>query len=78
MKILAQIPHHSLGITLFFWNEKYLLKFEQGDLEQTYKVSTLEGYNEEMIKFTLEDEDFIQKVEERFKEMRKDFYQALD
>ena len=57
-------------------NMKYIVKFEQGALEQTYKVSEadlLEGVNSI---FQLLDEEFIATVVERFKIMAGDFKAA--
>jgi hypothetical protein len=58
-------------------NQKYIVKFEQGALEQSYKLSELDlsggGVNEI---FQILDEEFITTVVERFKGMRVDFNQA--
>jgi len=35
----------SVKCTLFSWNGKYLIKLEQGNLEQTYKIPELEVNN---------------------------------
>ncbi|WP_317172155.1 hypothetical protein [Hymenobacter sp. BRD67] len=42
MRHVADIPFPQVKITLLAWNGKYLLKLEQGPLEQTYKVSELD------------------------------------
>jgi hypothetical protein len=58
-------------------NQKYIVKFEQGTLEQSYKLSELDlsggGVNEI---FQILDEEFINTVVERFKDMRTDFNSA--
>ena len=58
-------------------NQKYIVKFEQGQLEQSYKLSELDltggGANEI---FQILDDDFISTVVERFKTMRSDFNEA--
>ena len=60
-------------------NQKYIIKFEQGTLEQSYKLSELDltggGANEI---FQLLDEEFIASVVERFKSMRTDFSAAYN
>jgi hypothetical protein len=60
-------------------NQKYIVKFEQGTLEQSYKLSELDlsggGVNEI---FQIIDEAFISTVVERFKVMRSDFAQAYN
>ncbi|MBX7202736.1 MAG: hypothetical protein K1X77_06670 [Bacteroidia bacterium] len=39
MRIIDSIPHPQLTISIFSMNEKFLVKFEVGPYEQTYKVS---------------------------------------
>lgn len=77
MRILAELPHPDCKITLFNMNQKYIVKFEQGQLEQSYKLSELDlsggGANEI---FQMLDETFITTVVERFKTMRSDFSKA--
>lgn len=77
MRILAELPHPDCKITLFNMNQKYIVKFEQGQLEQSYKLSELDlsggGANEI---FQMLDETFIATVVERFKTMRTDFSTA--
>lgn len=38
MRTVADIPHPEFKITVFQYNNKYLLKLERSMLEQTYKV----------------------------------------
>ena len=77
MRIIAELPHPDCKITLFNMNQKYIVKFEQGTLEQSYKLSELDltggGANEI---FQILDNEFIETVVERFKLMRTDFSSA--
>jgi len=77
MRIIAELPHPECKISLFHMNQKYIVKFEQGTLEQSYKLSELDltggGANEV---FQILDEAFIATVIERFKTMRIDFSEA--
>lgn len=77
MRIIAELPHPEFKITLFNMNQKYIVKFEQGQLEQSYKLSELDlsggGANEI---FQILDEAFMHTVVERFKSMRSDFSAA--
>jgi len=79
MRVIAELPHPDCKITLFNMNQKYIIKFEQGTLEQSYKLSELDltggGANEI---FQLLDEEFIASVVERFKSMRTDFSAAYN
>ncbi|KQC00987.1 hypothetical protein [Pedobacter sp. Hv1] len=77
MRTIAELPHPEFKITLFSMNQKYIVKFEQGQLEQSYKLSELDlsggGANEV---FQILDDDFLNTVTERFKTMRADFSAA--
>jgi hypothetical protein len=77
MRVIAELPHPECKITLFNMNQKYIVKFEQGTLEQSYKLSELDlsggGANEI---FQMLDEVFIATVVARFKTMRTDFSEA--
>lgn len=77
MRVIADIPHEACKITVFAWNSKYIIKLEKGLLEQTYKIDEYELRGIEDIKKLL-DETFVQKVLERFNDMRSDFGEALD
>jgi hypothetical protein len=54
-------------------NNKYIIKFEQGTLEQTYKLAEMDILNGVNGVFEIIDEDFIQSVLGRFTTMRSDF-----
>jgi DNA-binding FadR family transcriptional regulator len=75
MRVVAEIPHEVMKITLFQWNGKYILKFEISQFEQSYKFNELDysSYNEiiEMI-----NKSFLLHVLKLFSQMR-DHYQLL-
>jgi hypothetical protein len=79
MRVIAELPHPECKITLFNMNQKYIVKFEQGTLEQSYKLSELDltggGANEV---FQILDEEFIATVIQRFSGMRTDFIAAFN
>jgi hypothetical protein len=77
MKLLADIPHPSCKITLYGWNGKYILKLEQNQFEQTYKVSELDVAGEDDIRDLLSD-TFLEKVLRRFQEMKADWELAME
>ena len=59
-------------------NHKFIVKAEQGNLEQTFKVAEadlLDGVNSV---FELLDEPFLATVTARFAEMRKDFKETYN
>ncbi|WP_423149236.1 hypothetical protein [Rubrolithibacter danxiaensis] len=76
MRIVAELPRPDCKITIFSMNMKYLIKFEKGALEQTYKLSEIditEGVNGV---FKILDDEFITSVVQRFDFMRTDFHEA--
>jgi hypothetical protein len=77
MRIVKEIPHSQLKITLFFWNGKYLIKLEAGMYEQTYKVSEQDVMGDEEITKML-DEAFLLAVMDNFKAMHSAAKAALN
>ncbi len=76
MKFIKEIPNNYCKASIFAWNEKFILKFEAGMYEQTYKVSEYDLSGLEELESLL-DENFYKKVLERFKEMSLDFREVL-
>jgi hypothetical protein len=77
MRVVANIPHGACKITVFAWNGKYLIKFEQAMLEQTYKVNEFDIADENDIKKLL-DEQFMKQILEHFQQMHRNLYDALE
>lgn len=71
MRTIAEIQHPKCRITIFLWNQKYLVKFEQEGLEQTFKISQFDILSEDKLKEMINDE-FIESALKRFDNMRKD------
>jgi len=78
MRHVADIPYPKVKITLLAWNGKYLLKLEQGPLEQTYKVAEADLVDGVNSVFELLDETFYQTAAARFVEMRKDWRETYN
>jgi len=68
MRIIGNIPHPVVHITVFSMNDKYVIKFEAGQMEQVYKINQTEIGGMESIQKLL-DEDFMKKITARFNEM---------
>ena len=77
MRIVSEIQHPETKITIFSWNSKYLIKFEQGPLEQTYKVNTADFSSDQDVKAFVSNE-FIDKALQQFREMRATLSNALE
>jgi hypothetical protein len=76
MKFIKKIPNVDVDISLYDWNQKYLVKFEMFGLEQTFKVSQIEVETHEEVEGALTLE-FIHKVIHRFTEMQEDWDHTL-
>ncbi len=76
MRIVAELPHPDCKISIFAMNQKFIVKFEQGSLEQSYKLAETDVVGGVNGVFKLLDETFIQSVVAHFAEMRKSFFEA--
>ncbi|MBL6448672.1 hypothetical protein JMN32_20335 [Fulvivirga sp. 29W222] len=77
MRVIGEIPHTSCKITIFHWNGKYIVKIEQGLLEQSFKIDETEIIDPEDIKKVLS-EDFMQSALKRFHDMHIDLTNSLE
>ena len=78
MRVIGEIAHPELRITIFYMNQKYLVKFEKNGLEQTYKISEFDYaiQSVEQLKMAIT-EKFIDRVSFLFAEMNKSLSEAL-
>lgn len=68
MRIVDSIPHQSMTISIFHMNDKYMVKFEAGPMEQIFKYTVAEVKSVENLKKLMSD-DFIEKCRVRFNDM---------
>jgi hypothetical protein len=68
MRIIDTIPHPSITISIFQMNEKFIVKFEAGPMEQAFKFENSEVKGLENLKKIITPE-FIEAVRKRFNEM---------
>lgn len=78
MRIVAELPHPECKISIFSMNQKFIIKFEQGALEQTYKLAETDVVDGVNGVFQLLDEKFIRDVLGQFQQMRKVFIDAYN
>ena len=71
MRTIAEIHHPKCRISIFLWNQKYLVKFEQEGLEQTFKINQFDVLSEDKLKEMI-NEEFIESAVKRFDNMRED------
>jgi hypothetical protein len=77
MRVIDTITHPQCNITIYQWNNKYLIKLEQDVLEQTYKISEFDLTGPDDIKLIIEDEQFMTEALQRFDDMRKTLFEAM-
>lgn len=73
MRTVAELPHPDFKITIFSMNQKFIIKFEQGTLEQVYKIGETDVVDGVNGVFQLIDDEFSKSVAARFDEMRQAF-----
>jgi len=70
MRVVKELSKNGIKISLFSWNNKYLLKFEQGMVEQTFKVNEMELSSEDDLEAFWSD-SFLSDTQKRFDEMHQ-------
>jgi hypothetical protein len=68
MRIVREVAHPECKITFFAWNNRYLIKLEQGLFEQTFKVNQFDVADEEEL-LRIVDSEFIKGALDRFLQM---------
>ena len=77
MRVIGNIPHPKMSISIFSMNDKYQIKFEAGPMEQIYKIAHSEVNGLEGIQKMI-DEEFLEKIMIRFNEMYLSFKEAKE
>jgi hypothetical protein len=76
MRVIGEIPNENCKITLFHWNNRYLIKLERGYLEQTFKIDQFELTSEKDLT-AIVTSSFLQKALTRFDSMEQSLLEAL-
>lgn len=71
MRILKELKVQDFKVTVFFWNDKYLLKFEDGVNELTYKIKQLDLTSEKDLETFFIDQRIVEKTTEAFLRMKE-------
>jgi len=77
MRVVKEFIQEEIRISVFSWNNKYILKYELGPMEQTFKVSEMDILEEADLAVFWEG-DFFETVKNRFEEMGKSFRTQLE
>ena len=75
MRVVKEVPHPKVKITVFSWNQKYLIKLELGPLEQTFKVSEFDVLEQELDEIL--SERFIEQALKRFDQMHQSLRESM-
>ena len=76
MRVVKEVVTKHGKITIFSWNNRYLIKVEQALLEQTYKINQFDVSSEEEL-LKIIDDTFLDECAERFEQMSKTLHDAL-
>jgi hypothetical protein len=77
MRVVGELNHPQCKITLFAWNNRYLIKLENGLLEQTFKINQFDIMDEKALPAIL-DEPFISECLLRFDDMARSLAATLE
>lgn len=77
MRVVKELVREEVRISIFSWNNKYIIKFELGPMEQTFKLNEMDVLEESELESFLEG-DFFEKVKRRFDEMGNTFRSQLE
>lgn len=78
MRTVFELPHPDFKVTVYAWNNKYIIKLEKGNYEQTFKISEMDVSGDEDIKKIVQDEDFVSSAKQRFINMNSDLNNILN
>lgn len=70
MRVVKEFVQEEIRVSVFSWNNKYILKYELGPMEQTFKISELDILEESDLE-SFWNGEFFEKVKLRFQEMGK-------
>lgn len=76
MRTIRTIPHEKCNITIFHWNNRYLVKLENGLFEQTYKIPQYDLAGEGDLDAIIS-EEFIDESVARFEQMAESLRKAM-
>jgi len=77
MRVIKEFVREEVRVSIFSWNNKYIVKFELGPMEQTFKVSETDILEEQDLESFFSG-DFFEKVKMRFEEMGKSLRAQLE
>jgi hypothetical protein len=77
MRVVKELIREEIRVSIFSWNNKYIIKYELGPMEQTFKLSEMDVLEESELDAFMEG-DFFTEVKVRFEEMGESFRRQLE
>jgi DNA integrity scanning protein DisA with diadenylate cyclase activity len=77
MRVIKEVIKGPLRISIFSWNNKYIVKLETSGMEQTFKLDELQLDSENQLELLMTDK-FLQEALERFESMSISVRSALE
>jgi hypothetical protein len=77
VRVVKEFSKDGIRVSVFSWNNKYLLKYELGPMEQTFKIPETDILDESDLD-TFYSGNFFIEVVDRFKEMGQSFQKQLE
>lgn len=68
MRVIKEFIQEEIRVSIFSWNNKYIIKYELGPMEQTFKIPETEILEENDLEVFFSG-SFFEKVKTRFEEM---------
>ena len=77
MRVVKELIREEIRVSIFSWNNKYIIKYELGPMEQTFKLSEMDVLEESELDAFMEG-DFFTEVKVRFEDMGESFRRQLE
>lgn len=77
MRVVKELVREEIRVSIFSWNNKYIIKYESGPMEQTFKLSEMDILDESELEAFFEG-DFFEQVRARFEEMGTSFKNQVE
>lgn len=78
MRVISETPQGDFKVTIYAWNNKYLIKYERGMFEQTYKISEFDLTGDADITAIANDPEFVKQVMDKFNNMNIHLSEAVN
>jgi hypothetical protein len=79
MRVIREFSVDEIKVSVFYMNQKFILKFEKGNFEQNYKLSELDFMvsSDEQLEIMVKDK-MIEDVRATFEKMNQNFYTTFN